>query len=573
MNRHDHGRSLLLQWETTKPANFYADDAYLRLALRRRLEPDGLARAEAVLSQAGADAAGPINRAAFELDRPERLPRLERWNRVGDRTEEVVFDPAYHEIGRLVWRSGILSVLGEPGHVTLHAALFYLFGLNGEVPHLCPVSCTAGLIKAIQRSGSDWMRQTWLPRLLDPDYARRWHGAQFLTEVQGGSDVGANACVARPVAAQPGCWRISGEKWFCSNIGADLYALSARPEGAPDGTPGIGLFVIPRRLEDGRPNGVFIRRLKNKLGTRAVPTAEVDFADALAWQLGEPQEGFKLLMGVIINTSRLAVAIGTCGMMRRAWVEARAYARMREAFGRPIGDFPAVRQQLAEMRALLTAGLAFTLFVASLEDRLARAGTPPESDPLFRTAVNLNKYVCSVDAGLVVHHAMEILGGNGTIEDFSPLPRLYRDVPVQETWEGPHNTLMAQMLRDAARAKMHDALLGYAQDVLLGAGPAAFSKTRDRALAALEETRGRLAGLLRGDLADAALHIRVLMTRVARITQVALLLEDAQYAADDPGWGWLEAAAELILNRWVVPGWEPMDDPGYPALVGRVLGE
>jgi len=394
MNRHDHGRSLLLQWETTKPANFYADDAYLRLALRRRLEPDGLARAEAVLSQAGADAAGPINRAAFELDRPERLPRLERWNRVGDRTEEVVFDPAYHEIGRLVWRSGILSVLGEPGHVTLHAALFYLFGLNGEVPHLCPVSCTAGLIKAIQRSGSDWMRQTWLPRLLDPDYARRWHGAQFLTEV-----------------------------------------------------------------------------------------------------------------------------------------------------------------------------------VASLEDRLARAGTPPESDPLFRTAVNLNKYVCSVDAGLVVHHAMEILGGNGTIEDFSPLPRLYRDVPVQETWEGPHNTLMAQMLRDAARAKMHDALLGYAQDVLLGAGPAAFSKTRDRALAALEETRGRLAGLLRGDLADAALHIRVLMTRVARITQVALLLEDAQYAADDPGWAWLEAAAELILNRWVVPGWEPMDDPGYPALVGRVLGE
>ncbi|HLE44857.1 MAG TPA: acyl-CoA dehydrogenase family protein, partial [Methylomirabilota bacterium] len=201
------------------------------------------------------------------------------------------------------------------------------------------------------------------------------------------------------------------------------------------------------------------------------------------------------------------------------------------------------------------------------------AGTPPESDPLFRTAVNLNKYVCSVDAGLVVHHAMEILGGNGTIEDFSPLPRLYRDVPVQETWEGPHNTLMAQMLRDAARAKMHDALLGYAQDVLLGAGPAAFSKTRDRALAALEETRGRLAGLLRGDLADAALHIRVLMTRVARITQVALLLEDAQYAADDPGWAWLEAAAELILNRWVVPGWEPMDDPGYPALVGRVLGE
>ncbi|HET8576890.1 MAG TPA: acyl-CoA dehydrogenase family protein [Methylomirabilota bacterium] len=573
MDRRDHGRSLLLRWEESKPANFYEDDAYLRFLLQRRLGPERQARVEPDLRQAGADAAGPINRAAFELDRPERLPRLERWNSVGERTEEVVFDAAHHEVGRLVWRSGILAVLGEPGNVTVHAALDYLFGLNGEVPHLCSVACTAGLIKAIQRAGSEWTRRTWLPRLLDADYERRWHGAQFLTEVQGGSDVGANACVARPVSGEPGCWRISGEKWFCSNVAADLYAVSARPEGAPDGTPGIGLFVVPRRLEDGRPNGVSIRRLKNKLGTRTLPTAEVDFADALAWQLGDPDQGFKLLMGVIINTSRLAVAIGACGMMRRAWIEASSYARAREAFGRPIGEFPAVRQQLAEMRALGAAGLASTLFVASLEDRLARAGTPPEGDPLFRTAVNLNKYLCSVDAGLVVHHAIEILGGNGTIEDFSPLPRLYREVPVQESWEGPHNTLMAQMLRDAARAKMHDALLGHTQDVLLGVQRGDLSKTRDRALAALEETRGRLTRLLRGDLTEAGFHIRALMTRAARITQVALLLDDAQHAADAPDWGWLAASAELVLNRCVVPGWEPMDDPGHPALIARVLGE
>ncbi len=571
MNRRDQGRSLLQRWEAVKPANFYDDDHYLRMALARRLGRDRLAQVESQLRQAGADSAGPVNRAALVLDRAEHLPRVEAWNAIGERTEDIVVHPAHHEVGKLVWRSGILAVLGEPGNVTLHAALTYLFGLNGEVPHLCSVACTAGLIKAIQRAGSDWMRKTWLPRLLDPDYDRRWHGAQFLTEVQGGSDVGANACVARPIAGEPGVWRVSGEKWFCSNVAADLYAVSARPEDAPDGTPGIALFVVPRRLDDGRPNGVRIRRLKNKLGTRTLPTAELDFEDALAYPLGAVDEGFKLLMGVIINTSRLEVAIGSSGMMRRAWVEASHYARVREAFDRRLIDFPAVRQQLAEMRALGTAGLAFTLFVAALEDQLGLAGARPEDDPLYRTAVNVNKFVCSIDAGLVVHHAIEILGGNGTIEDFSPLPRLYREVPVQESWEGPHNTLMAQLLRDALRAKMHDALLAKAQDILLGIKPPALAVTRDAALAALDDARGRLSGVLRGDPDAAALHMRSLMTRIARIMQVSLLLEDAQHSAGEKGLGWLSAAAQFILNRYARAGYDPAEDRGYPELIRQIL--
>ncbi len=571
MNRPDHGRSLLQRWEASKPTNFYHDDGYLRLALGRRLGRDRLPQAAPALGQAGADSAGPISRACGELDRPEHLPRLEGWSPIGEPTAEVFFHPAHDEVGRLVWRSGILALLAEPGNVTLHAALYYLFALNGEVPHLCSVACTAGLIKAIQRCGSETMRRTWLPRLLDRDYARRWHGAQFLTEVQGGSDVGANACVARP-AGEQGLWRLSGEKWFCSNVSADLYVVSARPEGAPDGTAGIGLFVVPRRLEDGRPNGILIRRLKSKLGTRTLPTAEVDFQDALAHQLGRAEEGFKVLMGVVINTSRLAVATGCCGMMRRAWVEALHYARAREAFGQRLVDFPAVRQQLAEMRTLATAGLAFTLFVAALEDRLSTAGTPPESDPLYRTAVNVNKYICSADAGPVVHHAIEILGGNGTIEDFSPLPRLYREVPVQESWEGPHNTLMAQLHRDALRSKMHDALLGATQDALLAVRQPALRSTRDGALAALDDLRGSLDGLLRRDPQEAALHVRELVGRMARITQVALLLEDSEGLAAGDGLSWLPAAAELLLKRHVVPGYDPMTDPAYPELI-RQLAE
>ncbi len=573
MNRIEHGRALLQQWDARRPTNFYDDDRYLRAALRRRMGPDRLARFEPALRQAGADSAGPVSRAAVELDRPEHWPRLQPWNSVGARTEDVLFHPDHHEIGRLVWRSGILSGLGEPGGVTAYAALSHLFAMNGEVPHGCSVACTAGLVKAIQRGGAEWMKRAWLPRLLDRDYDRRWHGAQFLTEVQGGSDVGANACVARPVVGEPGAWRISGEKWFCSNVSADLYAVSARPEGGPDGTAGIGLFVVPRRLDDGRPNGVLIRRLKNKLGTRTLPTAELDLQDAKGYQLGPLEDGFKLLMGVIINTSRLAVALGCTGIMRRAWVEALAYARTREAFGRRLIEFPAVRQQLAEMRALQTAGLAFTLFAAAREDELSRAGAHPEDDPLFRTAVTVNKYVCSLDAGLVVHHAIEILGGNGTIEDMSPLPRFYREVPVQESWEGPHNTLMAQVLRDGIRSKMHDALLARTQDLLLGVRAPALLRTRDRALGVLDDIRGRLEALLRREPGEAALHVRGLVGRMGRIVQVGLLLEDAEASRDADGLGWLPAAAQLLLDLHGAAGYDAAGDPGYPALIAQVLAD
>lgn len=568
MSRIEDGRERLRGWEAERPANFYEDDALLRACLARRLGAGRLAALEPALRQAGADSAGPISRLAGGLDRPEALPRVESWSPLGERAADVVFHPSHHELGRLVWRSGVLSVLGEAGGVTAHIALTYLFALNGEVPHLCSLACTAGLVKAIQRAGSPAMREGWLPRLLERDYERRWHAAQFLTEVQGGSDIGANACTARPDPGEPGTWRLAGEKWFCSNVGADLYAVSARPEGAPEGTPGIALFVVPRVLEDGRPNGVIIRRLKNKLGTRTLPTAEVDFEQARAWPLGRLEDGFKLMMGVIINTSRLAVAVGASGIMRRVWVEASSYARWRTAFGQRLGDFPAVREQLAEMRALWAGGLALTLFVAAREDELARAGTAPEDDALFRTAVNVAKYACSVDAGLAVHHAIEVLGGNGTIEDFSPLPRLYREVPVQESWEGPHNTLMAQFLRDAQRAKMHEALLGAVQERLLGLGASELAATRERALRGLEVVRENLTGLLRGDPRTAALHVRRTVGRLARLAQVTLLLEESQAA---PELTWLPAAAQFLLDRDVTRGHDPAVDPGYPALIDAIL--
>jgi hypothetical protein len=291
----------------------------------------------------------------------------------------------------------------------------------------------------------------------------------------------------------------------------------------------------------------------------------------VAYSLGDPATGFRLLMGVIINTSRLAVATSAAGIMRRAWTEARRYARLREAFGQRLVDLPAVRRQLAEMRALWAGGLAATLFVAGLEDQLTLAGSHPEDDPLFRAAVTVNKLVCSLDAGLAVHHAIEVLGGNGVIEDLSPLPRLYREVPVQESWEGPHNTLVAQFLRDAARAKMHEALLARAEETLLGVSAPTLASARDRGLTAVGEIRTRFGRLLSVEPGVAALHAREVVSRLGRLLQVSVLLDDAVQAEGQAGLQWLGAAAELLLDRDLRPGYDAAEDPGYPARVARLV--
>src|SRR5262249_34506396 len=157
-------------------------------------------------------------------------------------------------------------------------------GQNGEAGHCCPLACTAGLIKLLQRRGSAELQARFLPRLLDADYDTHAHASQFLTEIQGGSDVGANALPATPDG--PGGWLLDGEKWFCSAADAQLYLVTARVAGRSGGTGGLGAFIVPRLLDDGQVNGIHLRRLKDKLGTRSMASAEIDFRSATALAIG-----------------------------------------------------------------------------------------------------------------------------------------------------------------------------------------------------------------------------------------------------------------------------------------------
>lgn len=460
----------------------------------------------------GAIVAQEIDPLVYELER--------EGPRAGGST--VIFHPSYSDAGRAVWASGIVGA--EPPE---QAGLFFLLTHAGEGGHACPVTCTAGLVRAVRLHGSEKLRERFLPPLLETGYDACERGAQFLTEEHGGSDVGANLTGAVP---DGDAWRLHGEKWFCSVADADQFVVTARPEGAPDGTRGIGCFLVPR-LVDGRPNGFTIRKLKDKLGTRALATGEIVFDGALAYPIGALEDGYRIAIGVVLNTSRWLNAVGSAGVMRRAYVEAAAFARERVAFGRPIAEFPLVQETLAVMRAEAEAALASTLEVTRVVD-----SHDPEDVAYHRILVNANKFSTSAAATRAVRRGIEVLGGNGTIEDFSVLPRLWRDAIVFESWEGTHNVLCAQVARDLERFGTLDLVL----DRSRGIDP--------RVDAALDSLRERL-------LRPHALHVRRQLDTLVRSVQAAALVR-----ADAP-------TAELHIRRHLVPGYDPERDPDYLGLI------
>ncbi len=469
------GRADLAAWLADQPDDFYASARLLRLLHQRDWSEGEVARRGEGLSGYGRAVARELDALAVENNQTTNLPKMTGWDGIGHRGPPVQHHPTWWQAGRHVYGSGVMAAYGEdlaPHRYIL--SLFYLSSHVGEGGHNCPLACTAGAIRASQALGSPEQRDRYLARLLDPDFDTNYTAAQFLTEVQGGSDVGANACVAEP---QPdGSWRIHGEKWFCSNVDADVILMSARPVGAPTGTRGLAMFVLPSTLEDGTRNHFQVRRLKDKLGTRSMASAELDFDGAVAHALGPTETGFVNLVTLVINTSRLYNAFGCAGIAQRAYLVASGYARHRRAFGQPIAAYPLVQETLALLLADAEASLASSWLLAGIQERLDQGLADDTERGFFRIALNLNKMRTAQQGLQAVCRGIEILGGNGAIESFSVLPRMLRDSVVYENWEGTHNTLMLQVLRDCRRMSLQESFfdwLGRSLDEDLLAGPRA----------------------------------------------------------------------------------------------------
>jgi alkylation response protein AidB-like acyl-CoA dehydrogenase len=487
-----------------------------------------------------------VDALARNTNREEHLPRLQRYDADGRRTESVIFHPDHHRIGELVWGADLLGRYRAPGQELETLSLLYLLAQNGEGGWCCPLACTAGMIKVCQRAND--LPAPWQNGLLSSSYPDMLHASQFLTEVQGGSDVGANVLSAVRADDASGWWRLSGEKWFCSVIDARLFLVTARPVGAPPGTTGLRAFVVPRAMPgldlwdpNSAPNQYIVRRLKWKLGTRSMASAEVDFQGAYGW----PVADFQQTVDTVLNTSRLYNAICASGMLQRAWREADAWARTRLAFGHPIVTFPSVARTLARLRCESWASRSLTFDLAALADRIA-LGTAGSTEPTaWRMLVNLNKIWTALTCPAGVRDAIEILGGNGAIEEFSVLPRLLRDSLVIEAWEGGHGVLCAQVLRDAKKG-MHRSMFAYLE-LRIGTGSA---ELRD--LAALwEQTLQR---------PDAAVVWRDLVEQSRSVVQAALLRA--------------QGAPEAIVSHFLAlhnGALNPLHDPGLEARIRQVV--
>jgi hypothetical protein len=564
------GRQDLARWRENAPDNYFTCDANLQRVLP--LVDPGFAGYKAEMVAFGRAVATVIDPAATLNDRPHNHPRLDAWDGIGRRTEGIEFHPSYHDAGRPAYEAGLLALSAEPGHAVQQSALFYLLTQAGEMGHACPIVCTLGLIRALQARGSAHLQATYLPPLLERDYDRKQTASQFLTEVQGGSDVGANAVEARPAPDQDGVWLLRGEKWFCSVANADQMLVTARPAGAADGTRGLGAFLVPRRLPDGSLNAFHIRRLKTKFGTRTMASGEIDFADALAYPIGAVDEGFKIVVELVLNTSRWANALGSAGLLRRAYVEAWTFAQQRRAFGAATSRYPLVQEALAEIKSDLYAMLASTLRLSALVNRIDLGIATEQERAVHRLLVNVNKYATSVQASQGIRRAQEIMGGNGAIEDFSVVPRLYRDAVVFESWEGSHNVLCLQVVRDMQRYGLHEHLFAALGALLDSATQAELAEAQDLLLGQLEHTQQRLERVLSSSPGFLQTHVRRAIDHLALLVQAACLLTEAGWElsrgldTDKP------AALAFFVNRHLRPGYDPLDDDRYLDRVSQLAG-
>src|SRR5438067_1525561 len=334
------------------PENTLDGDPTLPALLGSWLRPQTIAWAQPALTEMGRAAGDELQAWGDACERePAVLRQFDAW---GERVDEVIYPQAWRQLAAQAARSGLVALpyeremearLGADARL-VQAALCYLFAPS-TATYLCPVAMTDGAARVLADAAGAGQSQEVLGHLISRDPAKNWTSGQWMTERQGGSDVGQNALVAKRDGDR---WRLFGQKFFCSNIGCEVALALARPEGAASGTRGLALFVVRREGPDGSRNRYRIDRLKDKLGTRAMATGEVTLEGAHAELIGEAERGFAQ-MTAMLNITRLHNAITAAGIMRRAVMLASAYAGQREAFGRKLEAHPLHREVLGEMAA------------------------------------------------------------------------------------------------------------------------------------------------------------------------------------------------------------------------------
>lgn len=437
--------------------DFYAHDPFLRKALNH-FTGDNWPLLDAKLKVFSPKVSFRWRPLTDAVAKPEKRPYMEHYDAFNRRVDRIVRPAETVRLEREIFGEALFSRNTPPWE---HLAKRYLLHQLGEYGVMCPVACTEGLVALIERFEDRVQPEV---RRIHEHCTEGIHGdfgigAQFMTEIQGGSDIPSNLLEARP---ENDHYRLYGTKFFCSATHADYAVVTAKVSGSPK----VGTFIVPAWLPGDKAreirNGYTINRLKWKMGTCELPTAELTYDGAMAYAVGPTDRGVANAVGIVLTLSRIAVGVSSAAAMTRAAREAQLYSEFRDVFGRRICQHPLANHQVRELVAAAqrTTAAAFKIYrLFSDLGRQLRGGLSTSGAPetvlnrfVLRELIIMQKLVAAHDAVDVIRKAMSLFGGNGVIEDFSALPRLYRDAAVNELWEGPRNVLLMQVLRDLAKA-------------------------------------------------------------------------------------------------------------------------
>jgi alkylation response protein AidB-like acyl-CoA dehydrogenase len=528
-----------------RPGNAFLDDALLREYLSRILPAASRPAIEEELAALGALSGGHLH----DLQLASRLeePELVQWDPWGRRVDRITLTSPWREAAELAARHGLVAAayerrLGDLSRVH-QMAMVHVLEPSLDV-YSCPLAMSDGAARTLLDAGAGELVERAVPRLTSRDPARAWTSGQWMTERSGGSDVSGTETVAR---LEGGAWRLYGTKWFSSATTAEMALALARPEGSSHGSRGLALFYVETRHADGTSNAIRVNRLKDKLGTRKLPTAELSLEGARAVPVRGLSDGVRIVTPML-NVTRTWNAVVAAAGMARGLALARDHARRRVAFGAPLREKPLHRDTLASLEAEREAAFLLSFRTVELLGRTEGAAAEDAGGALVRVVTPLAKLTTGKQAVAVASEVLECFGGDGYVED-TGLPRLLRDAQVLPIWEGTTNVLSLEVRRgliagqgSGARALQEEIArrLGAARDPALREPAAAASAALARAEAAIQ-----------GSLSAAEAGARRLALTLGRTLALALLVDHAQAMLDAGGGRRALAAARRFARNGV----------------------
>ncbi len=456
--------------------DYYLDDPFIQKTLKH-FTGDDWKTVDAEARKISAKASFRWRDMAASIAWPEKRPYMMHYDGHHNRIDRIVRPRETEIMEKEIFGERLFSNEHSPWVKLIRMFIIYQ---NGEACVACPMTCTEGLVKLLEKYADTPETKRILEHCkngIDGDVAI---GAQYLSEIQGGSDVPANVLEA---VKEGNTWKLYGGKFFCSATHADYAVVTAKPAGSEK----VALFVLPSWLPGNKEreirNGYTVDRIKWKMGTSELTTGELTFTGAVAYPVGPLDRGVANVVGIVLTYSRLTVGLSAAAFMTRAVREAKKYSELRQAFGTAIGNFPLLRYQLNDLEktARRTTAGAFRVYseFLALENKSSNVEkeSPEAKKKAFRVRelIMLQKIAASWDSTDVIRASMSVFGGHGVMEDFSSLPRLYRDSAINELWEGPRNVLLTQIFNDLKKAAAWYAPAEFIADLLKG-GDAALAR-------------------------------------------------------------------------------------------------